>query len=461
MIPMAKTSLSTSTSFKVSGTNQRVATAQQAATLADNLAVENPGVVYNVWADNQQVYEVRSMPSNQTKTAPEEFDVSITCLCDFYGVNSEDFNIDENFSVEIYKGAHAWHVEGGNLTDENWAPQSDPDAEALYQYCVVDRERQLGASSHQAGFDTPESLAVELVLWINNTETPYNQLQAVVKNMTRKMAKGTYDRDAAVQGFMYAVESGAKDYAREFGGKWHEMFPRDIRLLAAEELRDEFEAEVDINPRNYEQHVYKKHLPEWQKRYPVDTTTGQLATTKKGDTIMTRKPPSRNRRRRFASRVERAQRRDADKRRQANYDDKEARLQRRVASLTHLLNKAEQELKSEQRPSRRASERPSAREARVAEIRERIAVARKRSERAERSELAERKRRRARTRQRIAELQRDAGDARRPRRTRKPAPPKGKRYVATYHKGDKAAGLPPFKILDKDTGKTHVLVDDE
>jgi hypothetical protein len=569
-------------------TYQRVPSARQAALLADELAQRNPGKYFHVWADNQHVYEVigDSMPSEQIM--PEEFDVSVVCLCDHYGVNPEDFNIHENFPVEIYKGTYAWHVGGGgpaaNLTDENWAPQSDQDAEALYQYCVVDRERQLHAS-RQAYFENDESVAAELTMWINNSEIPYKQLQAVEKNMTRKLAAGTYDREQAVKGFMYAVESGAKDYQREFGGKWFEMFPKDIRRMAAEALRDEFEAEVDINPQDYEQHVFKKHLPSWRERYPKEgstmqrsaatfreptedafsfelvsntsrdlgydvygaldlglmllldvgrqrevsdirtmvqqmdpeyqyqnvdtnlfdraadqlgrdeaaiaqflvalltdvnwhslakevdeyffgpygeryseieelrrdiaprTTTGHTANNQEKD-IMTRKP-SKNRRRRFASRVERAQRRDEDKRRQANHDDKIARLERRVASLDRLLAKAEQELKAEQRTAAAPrEERPSHREERVAGIRERIATARRRQERAERA------RRRTRTRRRIAALQREADTARRVR-------PEDKRYVATYRKGGIDAGDPPYKIFDKDTGKTHVLVNDE
>ncbi len=176
---------------------------------------------------------------------------------------------------------------------------------------------------------------------------------------------------------------------------------------------------------------------------------------------MSRKPPSRNRRRRFASRVERAQRRDADKRREANHDDKLARLERRCASLDRLLTKAEWELKAELRPAT-AEERPSLRAERVAELRERSATEQKRRERAERT------RRQIRTRRRIAELRRDADEARRPaprRRPRRASPrrvrPEDKQFVATYRKGGIAAGDPPLKIFDRDTGKTHFLVKDE
>ena len=521
---------------------QRVPSARQAALLADELAQRNPGIDLHVWTpDQQHVYEV--------------------------------------------------------VGDSNKMP-----------------------IKNTAGFDTDESLVSELVMWINNAQIPYNQLQAVEKNMARKLSSGEYDSELAVKGFMYAVESGAKDYAREFGGKWYKMFPKEIRLQAADDLRAEFETKVDLRPQDYEEHVYKKHQSKWRERYPkegsatkrqaalfnppaegavphdlvssvameldydvygaldlglelledgnyhqemadiieiaekldsgyqyqggsdralmskVNDTTGWVGTMiaqfmvdlledvnwhslgeelddyffghreerypetypegsdtrrymqerreqrneklnrgasaanrpqrgqYKGSELMTRKP-SRSRRRRFASRVDDARRRDSDKRQEADYDDKAARLERRVASLSRLLQKAEQELVAEQRPPRRRPQRPSdRRKARVADIRERIATERRRKERVARIQ------RRVRAKRRIAELQREADTARQPP-SRKPAPrrasrklapaAKGKRYIATYHKGDKAAGKPPYKILDQETGKTHVLVDEK
>jgi len=151
-----------------------------------------------------------------------------------------------------------------------------PGEQHLY-CCTAEQEPQ--AQQRRAGFDTDASIAIELVMWVNNQQVPYRQLQAVIKNMTRKMAANRYDTEQAVKGFMYAAESGAKDYAAEFGGQWHEMFPKSVRLMAAEMLRDEFEAEVDLNPQDYGQHVHKKHLPEWEKRYSQAASTRAAATT--------------------------------------------------------------------------------------------------------------------------------------------------------------------------------------
>jgi len=609
---------STDPAFEVFSTDtdiyQRVPSARQAAFLADELATRNPGTRLHVFApDYQHVYEVEADMPRQAAFGDLEFrvhtenDLGLDTWSGAKYIEAQDQAEADDY-VDVLRGD--WiHAEVDRLHKES--PQEDLDA--LLDYVVglagewtavpVDSPHktkdkvEADMPRHTAGFDTDESLVTELVDWINNSQVPYNQLQAVEKNMTRKMGADRYDRDRAIKGFMYAVESGAKDYARGFGGSWREMFPEDIRLLAAEELRDMFEAEVDINPQDYEEHVYKKHLPKWQERYPkegsttmkrqaapnrrpisnrpgtkleprwliliegddpqdlpsveamegywehpylefeaevvdmLDPTTMEISGIvvpeigghpgKTGDTkedlhtvtmdmlgevgydtenlfisvrplgnptseklnrgasaattrprrgqyqegeIMTRRP-SKNRRRRFASRVERAQRRDVDKTRQVDYDDQAARLERRVASLSRLLRKAELDLAAEERPSSRRVERPSSRrEARVADIRERIATERRRKERVARIQ------RRVRAKRRIAELQREADTARRPP-SRKPAPrrasrklapaAKGKRYIATYHKGDKAAGKPPYKILDQETGKTHVLVDEK
>jgi len=96
-------------------------------------------------------------------------------------------------------------------------------------------------------FETPQALASELKLFTENDEDIYRQqTTSILKNLATKMASGKYDHDRAVDLFMYLAESGAKKYAREFGGPrapWHEMFPKDVRQIAAAEWRDEFEAE--------------------------------------------------------------------------------------------------------------------------------------------------------------------------------------------------------------------------
>lgn len=119
-------------------------------------------------------------------------------------------------------------------------------------------------------FDTDESLARELVLWVNNDAQTYRQLEQIQRNMTRKLAQDNFDPELAIQGFMWAAETGAKSYSREFGGVWHENFPIAIRRMAAKMLRDEFLAEVEATPQSFERHVFKKDTSKWRSRYPRD-----------------------------------------------------------------------------------------------------------------------------------------------------------------------------------------------
>jgi len=135
---------------------------------------------------------------------------------------------------------------------------------------ISNRNRFAARRRRRGGFDSDESVARELTMWVDNTEPIYRQKRSIEKNLTRKMSAGNYDHDLAVKAFMYVVESAAKDYAREFGGpgaRWFEMFPKDIRLLAAEELRDDFEREVDVAPESYEEFVPKKYMKDWRTRY--------------------------------------------------------------------------------------------------------------------------------------------------------------------------------------------------
>jgi len=111
------------------------------------------------------------------------------------------------------------------------------------------------------GFDTPQSLAQELVLFVDNDGDLYRgQTTSIIKNLVTKIARGTYDPEKAVQLFMYLAESGAKKYAREYGdseSNWHKMFPVEVRRLAASHWRDAFETEAKLG--NYDNLLPKKY----------------------------------------------------------------------------------------------------------------------------------------------------------------------------------------------------------
>jgi len=113
-------------------------------------------------------------------------------------------------------------------------------------------------------FDTDQSVVTELVQFTENDGDIYRQTTtSILKNLATKKAQGKYDAELAVQAFMYLAEAGAKKYARDFGGVWHESFPVPIRRMAATHWRDEFETEFALgNYNNLLPLKYRQPSPE-------------------------------------------------------------------------------------------------------------------------------------------------------------------------------------------------------
>ena len=89
-----------------------------------------------------------------------------------------------------------------------------------------------------------EVAARELTLYIENDSTIYRQrIQPIIKNLARKMKKGTYDPELAIKGFMYAVEHGIKSYNKEFGPGF--KIDKVTKRKVAEDLRDNFMDEIE------------------------------------------------------------------------------------------------------------------------------------------------------------------------------------------------------------------------
>ncbi len=110
-------------------------------------------------------------------------------------------------------------------------------------------------------FENDESLATELELFTENDGDLYHRMtEPILKNLATKKAQGKYDSEKAVQAFMYLAEEGAKEYIRQHGSPtdvWHEMFPINVRRMAATKWRDEFEEEFKLG--NYDHLVPKKY----------------------------------------------------------------------------------------------------------------------------------------------------------------------------------------------------------
>jgi hypothetical protein len=100
--------------------------------------------------------------------------------------------------------------------------------------------------------------ATELKLFIDNDGDLYRQMRTSIdRNLITKKARGIYQHDLAVKGFGYLAEAGAKKYAKEFGGTWHQMFTPAVRREVAEALTRNFEGEAALG--NYDYLLPKKY----------------------------------------------------------------------------------------------------------------------------------------------------------------------------------------------------------
>ncbi len=93
--------------------------------------------------------------------------------------------------------------------------------------------------------DTVDPAAArELELFINNDfQLHRQQHEPIIKNLLRKMKKGTFDKEKAVILFRHLVDNGAKKYAIEFStgvGDARIIFPGPTRNAVARSLRDSF-----------------------------------------------------------------------------------------------------------------------------------------------------------------------------------------------------------------------------
>jgi len=89
----------------------------------------------------------------------------------------------------------------------------------------------------------------ELLLFIENDGDLYRQrAQPIMKNLAKKMVKGTYDSDRAVTAWKYLADAGAKKYQKEFGTEDSPIFTPAVRKAVAIELADAFESEAKANP---------------------------------------------------------------------------------------------------------------------------------------------------------------------------------------------------------------------
>ncbi len=95
----------------------------------------------------------------------------------------------------------------------------------------------------QEGFDHNGHVS-ELVLYgDNDAQLHRSSKEPIMKNLTKKKVKGTYEHEKAKKLWGYHADRAAQSYHKEFGDKstsWHHMFPPHVRKDAAKHWADEF-----------------------------------------------------------------------------------------------------------------------------------------------------------------------------------------------------------------------------
>ena len=103
--------------------------------------------------------------------------------------------------------------------------------------------------------------ATELQLYIENDYALNGrQGRVILERRATKVASGKYEHDKAVKLYMDFAESGAKKYAKEFGGgEWQRMFPVSARKEVAVAFTKNFEQECAAG--QYAHLIPKKYQP--------------------------------------------------------------------------------------------------------------------------------------------------------------------------------------------------------
>ena len=135
------------------------------------------------------------------------------------------------------------------------APWTEPfDALEKNEYGRVVKGRIPQASAGPFAHEVSESAertteSHELALYTVNDGDIYRQtIQPIVKNLARKIHNGTYDKDLAINAWLYAADAGAKKYTKEFGthgpnGSFG-VFTKADRIAAAREIGEQYDEEV-------------------------------------------------------------------------------------------------------------------------------------------------------------------------------------------------------------------------
>lgn len=82
----------------------------------------------------------------------------------------------------------------------------------------------------------------ELILFAENTYQVYKRIQEVIKNLEKKVKKGIYDPDKAVDLWFYVMTEASNLYYKEFGYR----FTVTERFTAAAEMENNYHEEIGL-----------------------------------------------------------------------------------------------------------------------------------------------------------------------------------------------------------------------
>lgn len=94
---------------------------------------------------------------------------------------------------------------------------------------------------------TLSDTARELSLYAENVET---YIGPVIRNLSKHYKRGNYSFDLAIKSIeRYCLQPAAKQYHLEHGSmssKWSDIFPKPVRLEAAEDIASRWTAEFKL-----------------------------------------------------------------------------------------------------------------------------------------------------------------------------------------------------------------------
>lgn len=116
-----------------------------------------------------------------------------------------------------------------------------------YEFYVEEEPIESSRRPVKSGYEGDDAKAEELALYIKNTSELYHSItHSVIENLKKKARKGVYDKERAVDAWMYVADAGAKMYDKEFGSGRGSMtlFTKDERRKAAEELARYYDEDI-------------------------------------------------------------------------------------------------------------------------------------------------------------------------------------------------------------------------